>query len=106
MLRVGIAIQETWSFFHEIYDDLTANYKTTLFKRRSWKLPVFHARINQYLLQHDIRALMKANDVVFFEWASELLAVATHQKKVCGIVTRLHRYEMYEWANRINWETC
>ena len=104
MIRVGIANQETWSFFQEIYADLTEHYQTTLFKRRSWKLPVFHARINQYLLRYDLKSLMKANDVVFFEWASELLAVATHLPKVCGIVTRLHRYEMYDWANHINWE--
>jgi glycosyltransferase involved in cell wall biosynthesis len=42
--------------------------------------------------------------VVFFEWASELLVAATQLPKVCGIVTRLHRYEMYEWADRVNWE--
>jgi glycosyltransferase involved in cell wall biosynthesis len=46
---------------------------------------------------------MKENDVVFFEWSSNLLAAASHLPKVCGIVTRLHRYEMYEWVNRINW---
>jgi glycosyltransferase involved in cell wall biosynthesis len=41
---------------------------------------------------------------VFFEWASELLATASHMPKACGIVTRLHRYEMYQWASRVNWD--
>jgi glycosyltransferase involved in cell wall biosynthesis len=103
-MRLGIAIQETWSFFNEIYSDLTKHYQTSLFKRRSWQLPVFHSRINRYLFYHDFQAFMRANDVVFFEWASELLAIATRLPKVCGIVTRLHRYEMYEWSNRVNWE--
>jgi glycosyltransferase involved in cell wall biosynthesis len=103
-MRLGIAIQETWDFFNEIYADLTRHYHTSLFQHRSWRLPIFHARINRYLYHHDLQAFMRANDVVFFEWASGLLATATHLPKVCRIVTRLHRYEMYEWVNRINWD--
>ncbi|MGA9532820.1 MAG: glycosyltransferase family 4 protein [Anaerolineales bacterium] len=48
---------------------------------------------------------MRSNDVVFFEWASELLAMATSMPKVTGIVTRLHRYELYQWADQIRWES-
>jgi glycosyltransferase involved in cell wall biosynthesis len=47
---------------------------------------------------------MQSSDVVFFEWASQLLAAATHLPKTCGIVTRLHRYEMYQWIDRIDWD--
>jgi glycosyltransferase involved in cell wall biosynthesis len=103
-MHLGIAIEETWGFFNEIYADLTKQYQTTVFHRRSWQLPVFHARINQYLFRHDLQAFMRANDVVFFEWTSGLLAAATRLPKVCGIVTRLHRYEMYGWVNRVNWD--
>ena len=103
-MRLGIAIQETWSFFDEIYADLANNYQTNLFKRRIWKFPIFYSRINRYLFHHDLQHFMQSNDVVLFEWASELLAAATRLPKTCGIVTRLHRYEMYEWVNRINWD--
>lgn len=103
-MNLGIAIQETWDFFEEIYADLTSHYETHLFRRRTWKLPVFYTRINRYLYNRDLRSFMQANDVVFFEWASELLAAATHLPKVCGIVTRLHRYEMYNWVNQVNWD--
>jgi glycosyltransferase involved in cell wall biosynthesis len=41
---------------------------------------------------------------VFFEWASELLATASTLPRTCGIVARLHRYELYQWADRINWD--
>ena len=41
---------------------------------------------------------------MFFEWASGLLAAASHMPKACGIVTRLHRYELYQWASRVNWD--
>ena len=46
---------------------------------------------------------MREHDVVFFEWASDLLAYATQFPKSCGIVTRLHRYEMFQWVPNINW---
>jgi glycosyltransferase involved in cell wall biosynthesis len=46
---------------------------------------------------------LSQHDVVFFEWASELLAYATHLPKTTAIVTRLHRYELYQWANQIDW---
>ena len=42
--------------------------------------------------------------MVFFEWASVLLANATHLQKQSGIVTRLHRYEMYHSVEWVNWE--
>jgi glycosyltransferase involved in cell wall biosynthesis len=42
--------------------------------------------------------------VVLFEWASELLVAASHLPKACPIVTRLHRYEMYQWAHQVNWD--
>lgn len=103
-MRLGVAIQETWGFFNEIYTDLTRHYETTLFKPRTWQVPIFHSRINQHLFRHDLQTFMRANEVVFFEWASDLLAAATRLPKTSGIVTRLHRYEMYGWANRINWD--
>ena len=103
-MRLGVAIQETWGFFNEIFDDFQKRYDVTVFKRRSWQLPIFHARINQFLYCRDLKNFMARNDVVFFEWASELLITASHLPKVGGIVTRLHRYELYQWVNRINWD--
>jgi glycosyltransferase involved in cell wall biosynthesis len=102
-MRIGVAIEETWSFLHEIYDDLKNHHQTSLFQRRVTSLPAFNVRTNRYLLQRDLGRFMRSNDVVFFEWASELLAVASRLPKTCAIVTRLHRYELYQWADKINW---
>jgi glycosyltransferase involved in cell wall biosynthesis len=103
-MRVGIANEETWSFLHEIYADLAEHHDVSLYKRRTFHLPIFNSRVNRYLFYKDMRSFLTDNDVVFFEWASELLAVATHLPKECGIVVRLHRYEMYKWIERINWD--
>ena len=103
MIRLGIAIHETWSFFNEIYSFLEDHYQTNLFKKRWINSPIFRERINRKLFQHDLSNLLRNNDVVFFEWASELLVAATKLPKVSGIVTRLHRYEMYQWVDQVNW---
>ncbi len=103
-MQLGIAIEDTWQFLHEIYEDLAAHHQVTVFKQRQIGLPVFNARINDRLFQRDFQTFLQANDVVFFEWASGLLAAASHLPKTCGIVTRLHRYELYRWADQINWD--
>ena len=102
-MKIGIAIEETWSFLHEIYADLQAHHTVSLFERRQVGWPVFSERINRALFNQDLRTFMRQNDVIFFEWASGLLAAASHLPKTCGIVTRLHRYEMYQWVDQINW---
>lgn len=103
-LRVGVAIEETWAFFHEIFEHWQSRYEVTLFERPSAPLPVFTQRMDRYLFNRGLQNLLQNNDVVFFEWSSELLAAATHLPKTCGIVTRLHRYEMYRWVDRVNWQ--
>ncbi len=103
-MRLGIAIEETWDFLHEIHADLAAHHDVTLFRRRQVGLPVFNTRLNRTLFRRDLDAFLRANDVVFFEWASELLAAASQMPKKAGIITRLHRYEMYRWADRVNWD--
>ncbi|MCB9107501.1 MAG: glycosyltransferase family 4 protein [Anaerolineales bacterium] len=103
-MKVGILTEETWSFLNEIYEDLSKHHQTTSFKRTTVQSPVFETRLNRYLGRRDLTAFLEANDVAFFEWASRLLAVTTHMPKHCSIVTRLHRYEMYKWVDRVDWE--
>jgi glycosyltransferase involved in cell wall biosynthesis len=104
-MRLGIAIEETWDFFHEVYADLRAHHDTTLYERRPVRLPLVGGRLDPYWFRRDMRSFLRRHDAVFFEWASELLATASTLPKTCGIVSRLHRYELYQWADRINWDT-
>ena len=103
-MRLGIAIEETWDFFHEVYADLRAHHDTTLYERRPLRLPLVGSRLAPYWSRRDLRSFLTQHDAVFFEWASELLASATTLPKRCGIVARLHRYELYNWADKINWD--
>lgn len=103
-MRVGIAIEETWDFLHEIDQELGQYHQKSVFKPKQLNLPFFKERVNRWHFKNELKNFMRNNDVVFFEWASRLLAAATHLPKTCGIVTRLHRYEMYKWTHLINWD--
>ena len=103
-MKLGIAIEETWAFFNEVFDHLNEHHQMSLFKRRNVNFPFFKERTTRAVFNRDLDNFLASNEVVFFEWASELLAEATRRPKVCGIVTRLHRYEMYQWVDHVNWE--
>jgi glycosyltransferase involved in cell wall biosynthesis len=103
-MKLGIINNETWSFFHEIYDDFLQNHETTIYEPPRLYFPVFNERLNRWVELRKLKSFLNEHDVVFFEWASDLLAKATHLPKTCGIVTRLHRYELYQWADQVHWD--
>ena len=104
-MKIGIAIEETWDFLHEIFEDLSTHHEVKIFQRPSTNWPIFRERRERALFKRELIRFLQENDVVFFEWASELLSAASKLPKTCGIVTRIHRYEMYQWVDKINWET-
>jgi glycosyltransferase involved in cell wall biosynthesis len=102
-MKIGIAIEETWDFLHDLYGDLNKYHQVSVFNRRTTQWPIFRDRRKRYLFSQDLSQFLSQNDIVFFEWASELLVAATKLPKTCGIVTRLHRYEMYQWVDKVDW---
>jgi glycosyltransferase involved in cell wall biosynthesis len=103
-MQLGIAIKDTWGFFDEIYSELATYHHVSVYNPPNVSPPFFKKRFENYLKQRNMRKFLQDHDVVFFEWASSLLVTATQQPKVCGIVTRLHRYELYEYADDVNWD--
>jgi glycosyltransferase involved in cell wall biosynthesis len=105
VLRLGLVVgrNETWSFIQDLYEDWQQLYQVDVFEERTTRSPFFKERLNDRMLRTGLTRFIAHHDVVFFEWASHLLTAATHMPKICGIVTRLHRYEMYEWVDKINW---
>jgi glycosyltransferase involved in cell wall biosynthesis len=106
MDRVGVFVGEqgNWSFFREIFEDLRAHYHTSVYEPKVYRTPMLHGRLNGWALRDRVRTILKQSNVGFFEWASELLEVATRMPKYCPIVTRLHAYELYAWGPRIQWD--
>ncbi|MEZ5317456.1 MAG: glycosyltransferase family 4 protein [Vicinamibacterales bacterium] len=105
-LRIGIVNPEAWTFLHGLHDWLAARHQVAVFQPRGSRAAFFRERILRQRLRRDLRAFLRAHDVVFFEWASDLLALASSLPEAgrCAIVTRLHRYELYTWADRIHWD--
>lgn len=106
MTKLGVFVGERglWTFFKEIYADLSTHYETTLFKPKEYRLPLLSGRVNGWAYRNGVQTILKQNDVCFFEWASEMLEVASHLPKTAPIVTRLHSFELADWAHRIHWE--
>lgn len=102
-MKIGIAINETWAFFHEIYDDLKIHHTVHLFEPRKTEFPFLRERLQRGQFEYQLKNFITRNDVIFFEWASELLAAASRLPKTKPIVTRLHRYELYQWGHQIDW---
>lgn len=104
-LRLGLVVgrNETWSFVRDLHQDWQQHYEVDVFEERFTASPFFKERLNRRLLQADLARFLNHHDVVFFEWASELLTVASRLPHSARIVTRLHRYELYQWADRIDW---
>lgn len=103
---LGVLVGEggNWRFFDDIFADLTRHYETRVYVEKVYTTPLLYGRLNRWAVRHRIRSLLRRCDVCFFEWASELLAVATHMPKYGPIVTRMHAFELYAWAPRINWD--
>ncbi len=49
--------------------------------------------------------LMKANDIAWFEWCTDVAVEASKLPKVCRNIVRLHRFEAYQnWPSQVRWE--
>jgi len=105
-MRIGAVISnlDPDRVFKNIFTELSKYHEVEIFKFHSFKPPFFYYRIDPVLRRNDFVRFMNRNDVVYFEWASDLLAYASHLPKICPIVTRMHRYEMFEWVPKINWD--
>jgi glycosyltransferase involved in cell wall biosynthesis len=106
MKRIGVFIgeEEKSMFFEEILKDLSIHHQIELFEKKTYAIPLLYGRLNRWTFQQGIRSMLRRNDLCFFEWASELLMHGSQLPKQCPIVTRLHSFELYEWAPKINWD--
>lgn len=104
-MKLGVVVStDPWRFFNDIFEEWKKRYHVSVFEYARYKAPFFNERINRYRFQHELQAFLETQDVVFFEWASDLLAAASRLPKTTRIVTRLHRYEMFNWVHQVDWE--
>lgn len=105
-LRLGLVVgpDETWSFIRDLYVDWQGHFQVDVFEPSQTRSPFFKERLNRRTLTNAMSAFLATHDVVFFEWASLWLALASRLDSPARLVTRLHRYELYQWADQIQWD--
>jgi glycosyltransferase involved in cell wall biosynthesis len=103
-MKVGVVIGDSDIFYRELEPGLAAAFDLDVFAGRTASWPVFNARLNRRLRTQDMSAFKRSHDVLFFEWASEQLVFASRLPKTGPVVARLHSYELYAWAEQINWD--
>ncbi|MGC9025322.1 MAG: glycosyltransferase family 4 protein [Chloroflexia bacterium] len=103
-MKVGVVVQsDDWKFFTPVFSTLKRRHSVSVFKEREIKTPFLYFRLNNWVRKLQLARFLQANDVVFFEWASKLLSEATQLPRLCPIVTRLHSYELIDWAPKVDW---
>lgn len=104
MKKLGVLVGENqWTFFREIHEDLSQHYATSVFSRRTYRPPIGANWLNSFVYFRDLQRMLRENDVCFFEWASDLLMHASKFPKSCAMVTRLHSFELFDWAPQVEW---
>ena len=102
-LALGLVIDGPPGFVQGLLGDWRSRYQTTVFAHRALRLPVLEERTNRLRLKRALARFMAAHDVVFFEWAGPLLVAASHLGTSTPIVVRLHSFELFAYAPRVNW---
>lgn len=105
-MKIGILVGEKGDakFFEAVFEEIRAHHDVDVFTEKVFRTPLLYGRLNRWAFHRGIRTLLHRNEVCFFEWASELLVPASYMPKSCSIVTRLHSYELYAWAPKVNWD--
>ncbi len=100
-MKIGIACDD-WRFFKNKCEALKNHYEVRTLSPSNTKISL--GRYQSLLYKRNLHRLMRWSDVIFFEFANKPLAIASQMKKVSKIVVRLHRYELFSWADKIDWK--
>ncbi|HET60243.1 MAG TPA: glycosyltransferase, partial [Chloroflexi bacterium] len=60
--------------------------------------------INPLLHRLSLQSFLNRQDVVFFEWVGENLVLASQLPHRAKIIARLHSWELFHHAKRVNWQ--
>jgi glycosyltransferase involved in cell wall biosynthesis len=103
MSNLGLVISDNANFLNYIRSDLEKKYKVSEFQFAEKNFPVMSSRINSWRYKKNWQRFTHQQDVLFFEWAGEQLARASHLQKSAPVLVRLLGYELYHWAPHIDW---
>lgn len=102
-MTVGLIVDGTDHFSKPIEAELRHRHHVECFSPRFIRMPLIGKRVNDYLLKVQLQHFMQSHDVVFFEWASDLLIKASHLDKPGNIVVRMHSADIVKSASQVDW---
>jgi glycosyltransferase involved in cell wall biosynthesis len=102
-MKLGVVVDLKGNFLSDLLADWQSHYTTSVFSFTEVRLPLSQGRVNQWRLRRALGGFVERNDVLFFEWAGPLLITASHMPVRKPLLTRLHSYEIFEFAPKINW---
>jgi glycosyltransferase involved in cell wall biosynthesis len=103
-MRLGVVVDLKKTFINELLVDWNLHYDTEIFSYQDIRLPVLYGRVKQWWLSSSLRRFIRSNDLIFFEWAGPFLVVASQLSINTPIIVRLHSFELFEYASKINWQ--
>ncbi|MER2511530.1 MAG: glycosyltransferase family 4 protein [Nitrosomonas ureae] len=103
MSDIGIIFEDDPQFFRPIEDELRKRQEVTVFAPRFIRAPVIGLSANKALLDIQLAQFLRNRAVVVFEWAGALLVKASHMRKSCPIICRLHSIELAITASMVDW---
>jgi glycosyltransferase involved in cell wall biosynthesis len=105
-LRVGLVIEDNNDrFIRPVEVELHRHHQVDRFLPHFVRLPFIGKRVNDLLLLAQLARFQRRHDVVFFEWAGELAALASHQACDAYRIVRAHRFELFASLSDFRWES-
>lgn len=102
-MKLGIVLDGTDRFLNPITVSLEKQFEIDYFQPRFVRLPLIGKRINDVLLIRQMHSFLENHDVVFFEWAGPLAALASKLTGRAKRIVRAHRTELFNEVKKIDW---
>jgi len=105
-MKLGIVYDdELRIFLADLLADWKGHFEVEVYDFKPVEFPVAKGRINPFLRRISLQSFLNRQDVVFFEWVGENLVLASQLPHRAKIVARLHSWELFHHAKRVNWQT-
>jgi glycosyltransferase involved in cell wall biosynthesis len=104
-MKLGVVIDGPEIFIRDFMLDWKLSHRVDIFSYAAPKSPFFSARLVHFHKKLALKRFLSTHETVFFEWAGPLLILASQLRMKTRIVTRLHSWELFEFAPQVNWES-
>ena len=100
MKKLGVVCTD-WKFFENKYRALDEKYDIKVIDEIKPKTSISY--INNLLYKYKLKKLIEWSEITYFEFANRPLSIVSKMDYSSKIIVRLHRYEIFSWADIIDW---